>query len=264
MCMTDGGETRCYAQLNSGRKIDGTFAEYTVVPYRYITTLPEGPKDEVLAPILCGGVTIYKGLKICGATAGQWIVISGAGGGVGALGVQYAKAMGFRTVAIDAGKDKQNYCLDLGAEMYIDVLTTEDASAVVKEKTGGGAAAVLVAAGSGKAYNAAPTMLGPFGTLVCIGITPPDQLLSVHPLLLIDMGIRVIASAVGTRKDIREAIEFVERGLVKPTIHLGKLEELSDIGAQMMQGKVRNGRDTFRELLLTAVGNWEVCHSTWR
>ncbi|KAK0110971.1 hypothetical protein ONS95_001352 [Cadophora gregata] len=250
MCLIDGGETRCLQQLNSGRKIDGTFAEYAVVPFKYLTVLPEGPEDQLIAPILCGGVTIYKALKICGATSGQWVVISGAGGGVGALGIQYSKAMGFRTIAIDAGKEKEQYCLDLGAEVYIDVTTTKDASLVVKEKTGLlGAAAVLVTAGSGRAYQDALAMLGPFGTLVCIGIPPPTQLVNFHPLLFIDMGIRIIGSAVGTRLDILEAVSFLQRGLVNPVVQMSTLEELSEVGRQISAGKaigkfvVRLGED---------------------
>jgi alcohol dehydrogenase, propanol-preferring len=240
MCLTEGGETRCLEQLNSGRKVDGTFAEYTLVPYRYLTTLPEGPDDEMLAPILCGGVTIYKGLKICGATPGQWIVISGAGGGVGSLGIQFSKAMGYRTIAIDAGKEKGEYCLSLGAEVYIDLTTAADVPLVVRERTGGrGASAALVTAGSGKAYQDALGMLGPFGRLVCIGIPPPFQLVTFHPLLFIDMGITVIGSAVGTRLDIQEAISFVERGLVRPTVQMTTLDKLSAISEQITQGKVR-------------------------
>jgi len=239
MCLSEGGETRCFEQLNSGRKIDGTFAEYTVVPYRYLTKLIEGPEDQVLAPILCGGVTIYKGLKICGATPGKWVVISGAGGGVGALGIQYSKAMGYRTIAIDAGKEKEKYCLDLGAEIFIDLTNTADIASVVREKTNGrGAAAVLVTAGSGKAYQDALGMLGPFGSLVCIGIPPPSQLVNFHPLLFIDMGIKIIGSAVGTRLDIQEAIDFVQRGLVNPTVQMKTLEQLSEVSEQIVQGKV--------------------------
>jgi propanol-preferring alcohol dehydrogenase len=194
----------------------------------------------MLAPILCGGVTIYKGLKICGATPGQWIVISGAGGGVGALGIQFSKAMGYRTIAIDAGKVKGEYCLSLGAEVYIDLTTAADVPLVVREKTGGrGASAALVTAGSGKAYQDALGMLGPFGRLVCIGIPPPSQLVTFHPLLFIDMGITVIGSAVGTRLDIQEAISFVERGLVRPTVQMTTLDKLSAISEQITQGKVR-------------------------
>lgn len=100
----------------SGLKRDGTFAKYAVVPSRYVIRIPEGSADQLVAPILCGGVTAYKAIKVSGATPGQWIVISGAGGGVGALGIQFAKAMGFRVIAVDVGDAKREDCLQLGAE----------------------------------------------------------------------------------------------------------------------------------------------------
>jgi propanol-preferring alcohol dehydrogenase len=108
--------------------------------------------------------------------------------------------MGYRTIAIDAGKEKEQYCLGLGAEVYTDLVITADVSSMVREKTGGlDAAAVLVNTDSGKAYQDALKVLGPLGTLVCIGLQPPSQLVNFHPLLFIDMGIRIICSAVGTR-----------------------------------------------------------------
>ncbi|KAL3418246.1 zinc-binding dehydrogenase [Phlyctema vagabunda] len=238
MCLVDGGETRCKQQLNSGRKIDGCFAQYAIVPQRYIVALPEGPPDHLLAPILCGGVTIYKALKICGATPGRWIVISGAGGGVGTLGIQYAKSMGYRVVAIDAGAEKEEICLQLGAEAYIDLLQTKATPARVEAITKGqNAAAVLVVAGSGKAYQDGLEMLAPFGTMVCVGIPPPTELVNFHPLTFIDKGIRILGSAVGSRLDLLEAIEFLERGVVAPSVHIRKLEDLSDIAEQFQSGK---------------------------
>lgn len=112
----------------------------------------------------------------------------------------------------------------------------------VQQLTGAGAAAALVMANSGKAYQAALELLAPYGALVCVGIPPPDQLMSFHPLPFIAKGIRVIGSAVGTRKDIWDAIEFVDRGVVKPAIEMAKLEDLSDIaknfGKVSAQGRV--------------------------
>ncbi|KAK8181040.1 zinc-binding dehydrogenase [Phyllosticta citribraziliensis] len=231
---------RCLKQLHSGRKFDGTFAQYTIAPARYLMPLPEGLPDEVLAPILCGGITSYKALKNSGATPGQFVAISGAGGGVGALSIQYAKAMGFRVIAVDAGEPKRQFCLDLGAETYVNVASERDAAAAVKAATtqGKGAAAVLVAAGSGAAYNTSLNMLAPFGTLVGIGIPPPDQPMSFHPLQLIDFGYRIIGSCTGTHTDLLEAIEFVERGLVKPSTLAAKLDDLNRICRETAQGKV--------------------------
>lgn len=239
MCLHENGETRCYATVQSGRKVDGTFAEYTIVPFRYLMKLPEKLSDEQIAPILCGGLTIYKSLKICGATPGTFIAISGAGGGVGALGIQYAKAMGFHIVAVDAGDQKREYCLKLGAEAYVDVTKVSDAAAAVKEATRGrGASAVLVTAGSAAAYQSSLGMLAPFGTLVCIGIPPPTQTMNFHPLSFIDHGYRIIGSAVGTRGDVLEALEFVDRKQVTPTVQMAKLEDLTEMAKKSASGQV--------------------------
>lgn len=195
------------------------------MPYRYVIRLPEDVSDELIAPILCGGVTAYKAIKVCGAIPGQWIIISGAGGGVGSLGIQYAKAMGYRVLAIDIGK--KEYCLSIGAESYIEV--TDMTIDLVHKTIGGGASAVIVTAGSSKAYQSAIELIAPLGTLVAVGIPTFDQRLSFHPILCIDKGIKIVGSAVGTRKDILEAIEFVKRGAIKPQIELTTLDNLNDI-----------------------------------
>ena len=232
-CLTPDGETRCRAFLTSGRVVDGTFAEYAIVPSRYIIRLPETCSDEQIAPILCGGVTAYKAVKICGATPGQWIIVSGAGGGVGSLGVQYAKAMGYRVLAIDAGK--RDYCLSVGAEAYLDA--TEATVDAVKEI--GVIQAAIVTAGVGRAHQAAMDFLAPFGTLVCVGIPPADQRVSFHPVELVNKGIRIIGSAVGTRQDILEAVDFVSRGVVKPSISIASLSDLTDISTKFDKGTVK-------------------------
>lgn len=226
-CLAPGGEARCLEMLCSGLKRDGTFAEYAVVPSRYVVRIPEGVPDQLVAPILCGGVTAFKAIKVSEAAPGQWVVISGAGGGVGALGVQFAKAMGYRVIAIDLGDAKREYCLRLGAEAYFDA-TTLDAAAVHR-LTGDGAAAALMMADSSKAYEAGLDLVAPYGALVCVGIPPPDQLVRFHPLLGISKNIRIIGSAVGTRKDIWDAIEFVKRGVVKPRVEAANLDDLTDI-----------------------------------
>lgn len=113
MCvdLANEGETRCVEALHSGKAYDGTWAEYTLVPLRYLARLPETfdqIPDEHIAPILCGGVTAYKAIKGCQLTPGQWVVISGAAGGVGALAVSFARAMGYRVIAADAGKKSRH------------------------------------------------------------------------------------------------------------------------------------------------------------
>ena len=237
------GETRCAGKFHSGVKVDGTFAEYAIVPARYLCRIPaafDDLPDEAIAPVLCGGVTAYKALKGCGAVPGRWIAVSGAGGGVGAFAVAYGRAMGYRVVGVDAGAEKGAYAIDQGAEAYVDV-TAEgvDVGAEVKRITGGnGAEAVIVAAGVGAAYQAAFGMLAPFGTLMCVGIPPPDQTASFHPLLFIGNGYRVVGSSVGTRRDIIEALEFVKRGLVSPVTVPAELGDMDDLILRVAQGKV--------------------------
>ncbi|KAH6670578.1 alcohol dehydrogenase [Halenospora varia] len=237
MCMTEGGEERCLKQLHSGRAVDGTFAQYTVVPYRYLMPIPELMRDEEVAPILCGGVTVYKALKISGSTPGQWIVISGAGGGVGALGIQYAKAMGFRVVASDVGGEKRAFCLGLGAEVYVDCTQESLKGAVDQVTDNNGVSAAIVVAGSARAYEASLETLGPFGTLICVGIPPPTELVQFNPLQFIDMGIRIIGSIVGTREDVLEALSFVGRGAVVPTVQMQKLKDLDEICHKIKTGE---------------------------
>jgi alcohol dehydrogenase, propanol-preferring len=236
-CRSPGGETRCLAKLCSGWKRDGTFAEYTVIPARYVIRIPEGVDDHIVAPILCGGVTAYKAIKVSEAVPGSFVVISGAGGGVGALGVQFAKVMGYRVIAVDVGDEerKGEYCLKIGAEAYFDA-RDEKLGEKIKTLTIDGAAAVLVMANTGKAYQAALQFVAPLGTLVCVGIPGPEDKFNIHPSAGINDGTRIIGSAVGTRKDIWEAIEFVQRGVVKPVVEMATLDDLSKIAENF--GKV--------------------------
>lgn len=229
-CRKPGGETRCLEQWNSGRKWDGTFAEYCIVPGRYLLVLPdsEGLEDEVVAPILCGGVTAYKALKSCGALPGEWVVVVGAGG-VGGLAIQYARAMGYRVVAVDVGCEKEEAGLQAGAHAYFDALA-EDVGSCLRKLTGGtGARAVVVTAGSSEAYRNSLDLVGVFGTLVCVGIPPAEGAMAIHPLLLIDRGIRVLGTLAGTRAETLEALEFVRMKAVKPAVTVVGLDELDEV-----------------------------------
>lgn len=250
-----GEEGRCFRLITSGRAWDGSFAEYAVVPASYVIRLPHeepGLEDEVVAPILCGGVTAYKSLKVCGATGGAWVAVSGAGGGVGALAVQFGRAMGYRILAVDVGK--RDYCLATGAEAYLEASEATDQA--VQALTGEGVQAVIVAAGISKAYQAAIGWLAPFGTLVCVGIPPSDQLVNIHPVWFIGKGIRMLGSAVGTRQDILEALDFLRRGVVKPTVEVVGLDQLNAIAQDL--DKVSSIR-SFR-IRANSSGNQEICH----
>lgn len=270
------GETRCAAKPHSGQHCDGTFAQYTLVPLRYLLRVPDDPfaavPDEHVAPVLCGGVTAYKALCECeGLRPGQWVAVVGGGGGVGAFVVAFGRAMGYRVLAVDAGPDKGRYALQEGAEQYVDIAEPGVVAAErVKALTGGqGVPAVIVCAGSGRAYQSAVDMLAPFGTLMCVGIPPPDGTFSMHPLQFIAGGYKVKGSSVGTRKDTLDALEFVRRGLVTPKVQWAELGRMGELMDDVVKGKVSISTClsiylTNSSANVTRSGPGKICHKPQR
>ena len=234
-------ETRCIAQVFSGRDVPGTLARYTVVPERYITPLPKDVPSELLAPVMCAGVTAYKALKVADLKPGSWVCVSGAAGGVGSLALSYAKEMGYRPIAIDGGNQQRALCMDAGAEIYLDFTKEQNLrAAVLRETDGKLCSAIIVCAGVATAYEAALDCLDYHGTLVAVGIPPPTSKISIHPLPLIDYGIRIVGSITGTREDIAEAAEFVRKGLVKPRVTVVDIQDLWQYAgrANNLEGKL--------------------------
>lgn len=131
--------------------------------------------------------------------------------------------MGYRVIAIDAGQEKEQYCLSLGAEVYLDGTSGKDVQEVRASTGGEDTAAVIVCAGRAAAYQSAFSIVGGFGIVVCMGIPPPLELMQLHPIIFIDKGIRRIGSVVGSRADIEEALNFVERRQVILKVLLGSL-----------------------------------------
>lgn len=188
--------------------------------------------------LLCGGVTIYKALKVACLQAGQWVAIAGGGGGLGSLGIQYAKAMGFRVIAIDA-TDKAKLCKDLGAEVFID-FTKENVTEAAQAATGGlGPHAFIVASAARQSYKTCMSLPRTGGTVVCVGIPGPDTPIDVEVENIIYKDLRLRGSAVGTRLDAIEALDFCARGQVKPTVTVKPLEELEECFTKMAAGQVQ-------------------------
>ena len=140
-CIT-GWETLCAKQQNTGYSVNGAFAEYVVAPAAYVGRIPDALTFADAAPILCAGVTTYKGLKETETKPGQWVVISGVGG-LGHLAVQYARAMGMHVAAVDIGEEKLALARSLGAEIALDA--RKDPAAEIQRLVGG-AHGVLVTA----------------------------------------------------------------------------------------------------------------------
>lgn len=166
-----GRETYCDDSPQIGLQFPGSYQQYVLSPARYTSRIPDGVDDFVAGPIMCSGSTIYCSLKESGLKPGDWAVFPGAGGGVGHMGVQLAKAMGMRVVGVDGGDDKRDLCLKLGCEAFVDFTKVKDvAKEVVKICDGKGAHGVFVTATSAGAYASAPLMTRISGRVMCVGL----------------------------------------------------------------------------------------------
>ena len=228
-----GWETLCESQQNTGYSVNGGFARYTVAEADYVGRLPDGVGFVEIAPVLCAGVTVYKGLKVTDTKPGDWVVISGIGG-LGHMAVQYARAMGLNVAAVDIDDGKLALARRLGAEVTVNARETDPAAYLRREI--GGAHGVLVTAVSPKAFEQALGMARRGGTIALNGLPPGD-----FPLPIFDMvlnGITVRGSIVGTRLDLQESLDFAAQGKVKATVSTDKLENINDIFARMHEGKI--------------------------
>jgi propanol-preferring alcohol dehydrogenase len=232
-CIT-GWETLCEAQHNSGYSVNGSFGEYAIGSAAYVGHLPANPDFVRLAPILCAGVTTYKGIKETEAKPGEWIAISGIGG-LGHVAVQYAKAMGLHVIALDVSEEKLALARSLGAELAIDARSPDVASRVMKE-TGGGAHGILVTAVSPPAFSQALKLVRRRGTIALVGLPPGEFPTPIFEVVLKRITLR--GSIVGTRKDLAEAIDFAVEGKVRAHIHEARLDDINRIFSDMEAGKI--------------------------
>ncbi|MCK5752285.1 MAG: alcohol dehydrogenase catalytic domain-containing protein, partial [Mycobacterium sp.] len=180
----------------------GGYAESVTVPWTALARVPEGLSFVEAAPMGCAGVTTFNGLRQTRAKAGDLVAILGVGG-LGHLGVQWARAMGFETVAIARGTGKADEARELGAHHYIDS-TAQDVAAELQKL--GGAAVVLATANNAEAMAATVGGLGPAGELVAVGVTAEN--LPISPLEIINSGLSVVGHPSGTARDVEETLHF--------------------------------------------------------
>lgn len=227
ICLVD--ETGCPNQDNSGRNVRGTFAQYIAAPARDVTRLPKELKSETLAPLLCAGLAMYSSISKAKLKPGDWLVLPGAGGGLGHLGVQIAAQKGYKVIAIDSGESKRKMCLDLGAAVFLD-FKTDDIEEEVKRLTNGyGAHGVVVGVGSTAAYIEGFKLLRRLGTLICVGIPKTDFDLPISPFMMIVRCLRVVGSSGGTRQEMDELLKMAVAGQVVPHVQVFELEEINSI-----------------------------------
>jgi alcohol dehydrogenase, propanol-preferring len=231
-----GWETLCPVQKNSGYSVNGSFAQYALAEADYLAPIPSQLSFVDAAPILCAGVTTYKGLMETGVRAGEWVVISGAGG-LGHVAIQYAKAMGLHVAVVELGVEKTRFAKGLGAEIAIDAESQDPPSEIQKQI--GGAHGVLVTAVSTAAFRQAMGMLRRGGTCVLVGLPAGEFPVAIFDVVLHRYTIR--GSIVGTRLDLQEALMFAAEGKVKATIETAPMDSVNEVFERLRNGKV-NGR----------------------
>ena len=229
-----GWETLCEHQHNTGYGVDGGFAEYVIASAAFVARLPTDVDFAQIAPILCAGVTTYKGLLETEVRAGEWVAIFGIGG-LGHVAVQYAVAMGVHVVAIDIAPEKLALATASGAELAVDA---RDADAVqrILDATGGGAHGVLVTAVSPPAFSQALKVVRRKGTVALVGLPPGEFPTPIFDVVLKRLTVR--GSIVGTRRDLDEAISFANEGKVHAEITRVPLEQINKVFADLKAGRV--------------------------
>jgi propanol-preferring alcohol dehydrogenase len=232
-CLT-GRETACDAAQFGGYTQNGGFAEYLLADPEFVARIPANLKAAEAAPLICAGLTTYKGIKQADLRPGQWIAISGAGG-LGHLAVQFAKAMGLKVCALDVDDAKLAHAKALGADAVVNARLA-DAVSKVEDLTRGGAHGVVITAPSPAAFRQGVGMTRKFGTCVLIGLPPGD-----FPLPIFDVVARCITlrgSFVGTRWDMVETLAFAAAGKVKADIEVQPLAAVNEVLDRLEHGKV--------------------------
>jgi propanol-preferring alcohol dehydrogenase len=238
----------CFNQKISGYYTPGTFQQYTLGPASYVTPIPDGLDSAAAAPLLCAGVTVYSALLKTQTKPGDWVVISGSGGGLGHLAVQVgARVLGLRIIGIDHGS-KADLTKESGAEHFVDITQfprDDDGAAItahIKSLTDGlGASGVVVCTASNIAYAQAVGFLRFNGTVVCVGMPEGDvtPIEKAVPSTIVAMQYRIVGSSVGNQQEAIDVLNFAARGLIKAHYQVEKMENLTKVFEDMRDGKMK-------------------------
>jgi D-arabinose 1-dehydrogenase-like Zn-dependent alcohol dehydrogenase len=235
-----GDIVNCLHPVIPGVTIDGGYAETMIAEARGLASVPEELGSVEAAPLLCAGVTTYNALRNAGLRGGDLVAVQGIGG-LGHLGVQFARRMGLRTVAIGRGAEKEAMARELGAHVYVDT-AKDDAVAVLQRL--GGARAILATAPSGQAMGPLLGGLAPGGKLIVVAV--PQDPIQVSAVPLVFGGRSIYGTLTGTPIDEEDTLAFSVLTSVRPMVETAPLERAAEAYARMMEGRAR-----FRMVLTT-------------
>lgn len=235
-----GDVVNCQNLVIPGITGDGGYAEVIIAEARAIASIPDELTSAEAAPLLCAGITTYNALRNAGLRAGDLVAVQGIGG-LGHLGIQFARHMGFRTVAIGRGTDKKKLAQDLGAHLYINT-AVEDVTAALQRL--GGARAILATAPSGSAIGPLVSGLATRGKLIVVGVPQDEMQVSAVPLVF--GGRSIYGALTGTAIDNEDTLAFSVLENIRPMVETVPLEQAASAYGRMMDGKAR-----FRMVLVT-------------
>jgi len=228
-----GDFAMCVSRKVTGIDFDGGYAEYMIAPAPALAAIPDGLSAEEAGPFMCAGVTVFNALRNSGARGGEVVAVHGIGG-LGHLGVQYARQMGFETVAINRGNDKEPLARELGAHHYIDATATDVVTELQKL---GGARVILATAPNSQAISGLVDGLAPSGKLLVPAA--PAEPLSISVFSLIMRRSSVAGWYSGTARDSQDTLEFSALRGVHPVIESYPLARVAEAYEQMHSGRVR-------------------------
>ena len=228
----EGNENLCVKQSITGVTVDGGFAEFLKVRASHATRIPDSLSALEAAPLFCAGVTVHRALKHAKISPGQRLAIFGVGG-LGHLAIQLGRALGAEITAIDISESKFEMARSLGAARTLNAKTSD----VAKEfRRSGGAHVALVTSGAKAAYDTAFACLRPTGMLLVVGLPAED--ICFPPIMMAAREVRIQASAVGTREDLREVLALAARGKVRCEVAARPLSQVNEVLDEMRRGEI--------------------------
>jgi len=230
----DGRETLCEKQQNSGYSVNGTLADYALVPSAFATLVPEGVSSRDAAPLTCAGVTTFKAVKVAGVSPGESVAIFGIGG-LGHLALQYARIAGGFVTCVDIEDSKLDLATELGADYVINALTTDPVAAI---QARGGVDVAIALASSAASFDQAFRSLRRGGRLVCVAMPADNGVLTLPIFDAVIGGKSVIGSIVGTRNDLADVFALHAAGRTKVVIEDRRLEEINESIDDVSSGAV--------------------------
>jgi alcohol dehydrogenase, propanol-preferring len=228
----DGNENLCSKQEITGVTVDGGYAEFVKAPGSHALKIPDALSCVDAAPLFCAGLTVYRALKRAKIDAGQRLAVFGVGG-LGHLAVQIGRGMGAVVTAVDVSEEKLEHARNFGASATLNAASTN----VVKElRRGGSAHVALVTSAAKAAYDTAFPCVRPGGMLLAVGL--PSEPICFAPILMAALEVRIQASSVGTRQDMREMLAMAAAGKVRSEVTTRPLAQANEVLEELRQGRV--------------------------